>query len=296
MAKKRMFAQTIIDSDAFLDMPISTQALYFHLSMRADDDGFVNNPKRIARYIGASEDDLKLLFAKRFVLGFPSGVIAIKHWRMNNDIRKDRYHPTVYQNELASLAIKPNGAYTDDPNYIPSLPPATNPQPNDNQSATNPHPDGCQSGNQMDTETRLGKVRLGKDSTGIDKKPCKKTKTFTEDSKPYICAVFLGKRIKKRLPSTEDPTEETLQRWAYDFDKCNRLDNHEWSEIKLVLEFSQRDPFWQANILSGAKFRKQYMALLAKMTAEANPQSRPIQRESTLDRAQRLEMEGAFDE
>ena len=97
MAERRMFAKTIIDSDAFLEMPLSTQSLYFHLSMRADDDGFVNNPKRIQKMIGASDDDLKLLIAKSFILIFESGVIVIKHWRINNYIRNDRYHETVYQ-------------------------------------------------------------------------------------------------------------------------------------------------------------------------------------------------------
>lgn len=113
MAEKRMFTQKIIDSDPFLDMPLSTQALYFHLNMRADDDGFINNPKRIQRTIGASEDDLRLLIAKRFVIGFENGVIVIKHWRMHNTLRKDRYNPTQYQEELASLAIKDNNAYTE---------------------------------------------------------------------------------------------------------------------------------------------------------------------------------------
>ena len=113
MAEKRMFTKAIIDSDAFLDMPMSAQALYFHLNMRADDDGFVNNPKKIVRMLGASEDDLKLLLAKRFVLGFESGVIVIKHWRLHNTLRKDRYHPTQYQEELKALKIKDSGAYTD---------------------------------------------------------------------------------------------------------------------------------------------------------------------------------------
>lgn len=113
MAEKRMFTQKIIDSDAFLDMPLSSQALYFHLNMRADDDGFVNNPKRIQRTIGASEDDLKLLIAKRFVIGFESGVIVIKHWRMHNTLRKDRYNPTQYQEELALLDVKDNNVYTE---------------------------------------------------------------------------------------------------------------------------------------------------------------------------------------
>ena len=113
VAERRMFTQKIIDSDAFLDMPLSSQALYFHLNMRADDDGFVNNPKRIQRTIGASEDDLKLLVAKRFVIGFENGVIVIKHWRMHNTLRKDRYNPTQYQEELALLEVKGNNAYTE---------------------------------------------------------------------------------------------------------------------------------------------------------------------------------------
>lgn len=113
MAEKRMFSKQIIDSDAFLDMPLSTQALYFHLSMRADDDGFVDNPKKIQRVIGASADDLKLLMAKRYILAFESGVIVIKHWRMHNTLRQDRYKPTVYQEEMSTLVVKGNKSYTE---------------------------------------------------------------------------------------------------------------------------------------------------------------------------------------
>lgn len=134
-----MFTQKIIDSDAFLDMPLSTQALYFHLNMRADDDGFVNNPKRIQRTVGASDDDLKLLCAKRFVIGFESGVIVIKHWRMHNTLRKDRYNPTQYQEELALLDVKDNNAYTERIYELPEpdvLPVATTWQPNGNHLAT----------------------------------------------------------------------------------------------------------------------------------------------------------------
>lgn len=113
MAEKRMLTKKIVDSDAFLEMPLSAQALYFHLVMRADDDGFVNNPKKISKIISASEDDFKILMAKRFIIGFESGVIVIKHWRMHNAIKSDRYHPTDYQEELARLMIKPNKAYTE---------------------------------------------------------------------------------------------------------------------------------------------------------------------------------------
>ena len=113
MAERRMFAKAIIDSDAFLDMPLSAQSLYFHLAMRADDDGFINNPKKIQRMVGASDDDCKLLIAKRFILTFESGVIVIKHWRIHNYIQKDRYKPTLYRAELSQLSENENKSYTE---------------------------------------------------------------------------------------------------------------------------------------------------------------------------------------
>ena len=112
MAERRMFAKTIIDSDAFLDMPLSAQCLYFHLSMRGDDDGFINNPKKIQRMIGASDDDLKLLIAKNFIIPFESGIVVIKHWKIHNYIRGDRKKETVYPDEMALLTTKENGSYT----------------------------------------------------------------------------------------------------------------------------------------------------------------------------------------
>ena len=138
MAERRMFAKTIIDSDAFLDMPMSAQCLYFHLAMRADDDGFLNNPKKVQRMIGASDDDYKLLLLKRFLILFESGVVVIKHWKIHNYIRNDRYKPTVYKEEKALLQEKENGAYTLG------------------------IPDGIPDGYQMETQVRLGKDRKGK--------------------------------------------------------------------------------------------------------------------------------------
>ena len=111
MADKRMFSLKIVDSDLFLDMPLSSQCLYFHLSMRADDDGFVNNPKKIIKIIGANEDDLKILIAKGFVIVFEQGIIVITHWKINNFIRKDRHKPTLYENEVQSLSQTKNGMY-----------------------------------------------------------------------------------------------------------------------------------------------------------------------------------------
>ena len=112
MAKKRMFSLNVLETDAFMDLPLSAQALYFHLNLRADDDGFIGNPKRITQNIGASLDDLKLLIAKRFVLTFDDGVIVIKHWRMHNAIKKDRYTETNFLDDLKLLRIKENGSYT----------------------------------------------------------------------------------------------------------------------------------------------------------------------------------------
>lgn len=102
----------IVDTDAFLDMPLSTQCLYFHLNMRADDDGFIGNPKRIEKIIGANDDDLKLLIAKRFVILFDDGVIVIKHWRMHNTLSRDRYVETSYTDEKRKLLLKDNGSYS----------------------------------------------------------------------------------------------------------------------------------------------------------------------------------------
>lgn len=104
----------IVDSDAFLDMPLSTQALYFHLGMRADNDGFVNNPRRIARLIGACDDDLNILYTKRFILVFEGGVVVIKHWRIQNTLKNDRLKMPQYPEIAAKVYIKANGSYTDD--------------------------------------------------------------------------------------------------------------------------------------------------------------------------------------
>lgn len=111
-AERRMFAKTIVLSDAFLDMPMGARCLYMTLGMVADDDGFVNSPKSVMRQIGASEDDMKILLAKRYILLFEDGVIVIKHWRINNYLQKDRYKETVYLEDKDRLTIDQNGAYT----------------------------------------------------------------------------------------------------------------------------------------------------------------------------------------
>ena len=111
MAERRMFAKTIIDSDAFLDMPVTARLLYYDLAMRADDDGFVNSPKKIMKFVGATTDDLGILAMRKFIIPFENGVVVIKHWRIHNYIRKDTYKETPYKDEKALLELDENNAY-----------------------------------------------------------------------------------------------------------------------------------------------------------------------------------------
>lgn len=160
MAQRRMFSLQIVDTDAFMDMPLSAQALYFHLGMRADDDGFVSNARRIQKLVGAADDDLKLLIAKRFVLLFPSGVIVLKHWKISNYIQKDRYKPTLYREEKATLYLKPDGAYTDHPSEgaHPCIQSVSTMDTDGEKPAI---PTVCGDVSILDTQDRLGKDRLG---------------------------------------------------------------------------------------------------------------------------------------
>ena len=137
-----MFAKTIIDSDAFIDMPVTARLLYYDLGMRADDDGFVNSPKKIMRMVGASQDDLAILISKKFIIPFDSGVVVIKHWRIHNYIQKDRYKPTKYTEEKAMLKVQENDGYSLDTKCIQNV-------------------------SSSDTQVRLGKVRKGKDRVNI---------------------------------------------------------------------------------------------------------------------------------
>lgn len=162
MAERRMFAKTIIDSDAFLDMPLSAQSLYFHLAMRADDDGFVNNPKKIQRMIGASDDDCKLLIMKRFILAFESGVIVIKHWRIHNYIQKDRYKETLYAEEKSTLTLDDKNAYTE-AGKVPCI----------------------QNVSSMDTQVSIGKDRL---EVGQDIESKAPAKRFTPPAVEEVAA------------------------------------------------------------------------------------------------------------
>ena len=165
-----MFSKKITESDAFLDMPASTQNLYFHLSMNADDEGFVDKTKSIMRMIGARDDDMKMLICKAFVIPFESGVIVIKHWKMNNYLRKDRFTPTAYIEEKKQLIEKENGSYT-------------------LKSQNNL---GIPTVDQTDTEYSIDKNRLDKNSIEyrVEEPPKEKAKRFVpptlEEVKAYI--------------------------------------------------------------------------------------------------------------
>lgn len=165
MAERRMFAKTIVTSDAFLDMPASTRCLYFLLGMVADDDGFVNNPKSIMRQAGSTTDDMNLLIAKRFILTFQSGVVVIKHWCIHNTIQKDRYRETKYLEEKSLLMLDGNKAYTEADSAL--------------------YPECIQDVSNADTQVRLGKDNIGKVNVGEDRVVDEDINVHTKPSKRF---------------------------------------------------------------------------------------------------------------
>lgn len=185
MAERRMFAKTIIDSDLFLDMSLSAQALYFHLSMRADDEGFINNPRKIQRMIGASDDDMRILIAKQFIIPFESGIVVIKHWRIHNYIQKDRFKPTMCIEEKSHISEK-NGIYD-----LSKLPTVSEVDTDYIQAVSKMDTSCIQNVSKMDTQDRLGKDRLGQDNIGkvnnnVDVPQAEQSTTQTKKSKKFI--------------------------------------------------------------------------------------------------------------
>lgn len=148
MAERRMFTKKITDADAFTELPPTSQALYFHLCMGADDDGFSNQIRRAMFSAHADRHDFELLVQKRFIIPFESGVIVIKHWRMHNLIKSDRYKETSYMEEKAMLVLKDNGVYSSE------------------NSGTQVEHNWNQNGTQVEPQVRLGKDRIGEDSKG----------------------------------------------------------------------------------------------------------------------------------
>ena len=180
MAQRRMVSPKVIDTDDFMDMPASTQNLYFHMLLRADDDGFLANPKRIVRLVAANDDDLKVLMAKMYILPFESGICVIRHWRIHNLIRADRYHETIYTDEKAKLAIDDNGVYAM----------ATKWQPN---------------GNQRLPEVRLGKVSIGKSSKSrADARHPKLDVPINQNRYDSLCEKHGGEQVDEAIQERID--------------------------------------------------------------------------------------------
>ena len=192
-----MFAKTIIDSDAFLDMPATTQLLYFHLAMRADDDGFINKPKTIMRVCSCKDDDLKLLVAKKFIIPFETGVVVIKHWKIHNYIRKDTYSETKYKEEKATLELDENNSYTCRNSNL--LPPC------------NGYVDGYVTG--TSTQVRLGKDSIGKDSlkilSGNPTTPLPKETVSSEFIKDVV--EYLNEQLGTKYQYTSRKTQDLIR-------------------------------------------------------------------------------------
>ena len=181
MAERRMFTKKITDSDAFTEMPSAAQALYFHLNQGADDDGFNNQIQMAMFKAHASTDDLKILLAKNYLIRFESGVIVIKHWRMHNTIRKDRYTPTNFKDELEQLGIKDNGTYT---RWLPN---------------------GCQM--VATGKDSIGKDSIGKDSIDMSDKPTKPTRHKYGEYKNVLLSDEDLEKIKDEFPDWEERIE-----------------------------------------------------------------------------------------
>ena len=238
MAEKRMFTKKIVDSDDFLDLPPSAQALYFHLNMAADDDGFVNNPRKIQRGCDASAEDFDVLVKERFVLCF-DGLAVIKHWRMHNTIRKDRYKPTPYTEQMALLDIKEDGAYTE--------------KDLDNQTATTWQP----SGNHMATQYSIDKNSIDKSSVdkcsiGEDSEP----QNTTPDPFPFFYGKYNNvllsddelETLKKDFPDDYDKRIDKLSAYMHSTGKCYK--NHA-ATIQLWAEQDKEKPNNEKQTTSG---------------------------------------------
>ena len=207
MANRRMFAKSIIDTDLFLNMPISTQVLYFHLAIRADDDGFVGSPQRIQRMLGCGDDDMRLLLARGYIIAFESGVVVITHWNIHNRIQKDRYTPTVYANEKNLLTREKNGAYLlsgADTKCIQDV------SGDGHKMDTKCIQGVSENGYKLETQDRLGKDRLGKDRLGKD--TASATATATRHQYGQYKNVLLSDDEMSKLQSEFPDWEQRIER------------------------------------------------------------------------------------
>ena len=218
MAKRRMFSLDIVDSDAFLSLPLSAQALYFHLGMRADDDGFVGKPLAIMKSIGSNNGDMESLIAKRFVLYFSEeGIIIVKHWWMHNLRRKDRYTPTTYREIAEKLYLDSNNSYTTNPEKEKFLETINTPwQPNGNQTAT---------------QDKISKDKLSKVNTS----KCK-LKEIELDKTKYKHFEKCEELVEKLIASTYI-SEKELDLEDYFAYLDNLLDEYSAIDVKVKVDY-----------------------------------------------------------
>ncbi|WP_407383156.1 conserved phage C-terminal domain-containing protein [Ruminococcus sp.] len=224
-----MFSNTIVDSDKFLDMPLTSQALYFHLGMKADDDGFVGNPKKITRAVSCTEDDLKLLIAKGFAIAFDSGVIVITHFNIHNKVRKDRKKDTFFQSEKQLLQLDENRVYALNPNA-------------ENQMTTICQP----TDNQLSAQGKVSKVKLSETIS------CRETPTIHHSEIAEIVAYLndkLGTRYKPATANTKKHISARLNEGYTVSDFRTVIDSkvHEWRG-------TEYEKYLRPDTLFGAKF------------------------------------------
>ena len=205
MAERRMFAKSIAFSDVFTDLPATAVKLYFYLGLSADDDGFIGNPKAIMRQCNTKPKDLKILLEKRFLLGFESGAVVIKHWKINNIIKNDRYKPTTYLEEKALLKLDEKGAYTE--KEKPRLQNGTEMEPERNHSTG---------------KVRLEEVRLGE----INKS--NQINSFLDKS---------GKKAEIVENSVENPSIYEVQEYILSTGRQVNV-NHIWQTTKGMTEYN----------------------------------------------------------
>lgn len=241
MAQRRMFSRKITESDQFLDLPMSAQVLYFHINMQADDDGFVGNAKTIKRMIGASDDDLKLLIAKQFLIPFETGIVVIRDWKIHNYIQKDRYSETFYQHEKAQLETLGNKQY----------------QRMDTECIQNV--------SSLDTQVRLGKDRLGKDRDI-------QSSSDEPDDIPYKEIIdYLNEKTNSQFRNSTKKTQTLIKaRFAEgfnldDFKKVIDTKATEW------LNDSKMSKFLRPETLFGTKFESYLNQKTINNRTEYNP-------------------------
>lgn len=222
MAQRRMFSKKIVETDFFMEMSPTAKLLYFYLNMSADDDGFVGNPKTIKLISGATDDDLKILIAKQFIIPFDSGVIVIKDWKIHNYIQKDRYNQTQYLEEKKQLLVEENGTYTK-----------------------------CiQNVSNLDTQVRLGKDRLGKDNNNMSDK--------SDDVIPYSEIIsYLNEKANRGFKNVDANKRHIKARWKEgykleDFQKV--IDNKVLDWTGKTINGQPAEKYLQPSTLFGTKF------------------------------------------